>query len=115
MILGLDFSCARQPSHQGISHSYSFSRLPWPVIVVSRFKMEIYTVHNGVLMTIAWANEEEFRLGQAFLKELVGGSCGRTTFDPDNTEFYCFENKQQLDALFDFRRDLRSRRTTGSS
>jgi hypothetical protein len=80
---------------------------------MSRFKMEIYTAHNGVEMTIAWANEEEYRLGQQFLRELAGDGA-RARRDLGEPEFWYLETKQQLDALFDFRRDLRNRRVGGS-
>lgn len=75
--------------------------------------MEIYTPPHGVRMVISWANEEEYRLGQAFLKNLAG-PCGESTFDP-GIEFYYLETKQQLDALYDFRRDLRDRRKGGAA
>jgi hypothetical protein len=48
---------------------------------MSRFKMEIYTPPHGVCMTISWKNGEEYRLGQAFLKNLAG-PCGESTFVP---------------------------------
>jgi hypothetical protein len=80
-----------------------------------RFEMEIYTAHDGIEMTIAWANEEEYRLGQVFLKDMAGGPCGGSEFDPDRPEFYYLETKQQLDALYDFSRDLRNRRKGGAA
>jgi hypothetical protein len=64
-------------------------------------------------MIIAWASQEDYQLGQAFLKDLVGGSSGHRELHSDKLEFYYLETKQQLDALFDFRRALRAKRKGG--
>ncbi len=77
---------------------------------MSKYKMDIYNASSGVVMTLSWANEAEFLEGKAFLKTLVGGRVGQSELAPGELEFYYLENDQQLDALYEFRRALKSRR-----
>jgi hypothetical protein len=72
--------------------------------------MEFYNASSGVVFLLSWDNEEEYLLGKAFLKDLVGGSAGRTELHPDKPEFYYLENDQQRDALYAFRRALKKRK-----
>jgi hypothetical protein len=60
-------------------------------------------------MTIAWANEQEYQLGKKFLTEM-GASCGQSSARRgEKAEFFYLESKQQLEALFQFRRSLREK------
>jgi hypothetical protein len=76
---------------------------------MAKLEMDIYTQATGVQMTIAWANEEEYQLGKKFLTNM-GASCGQSSDRRDEkAEFFYLESKQQLEALFQFRRSLREK------
>jgi hypothetical protein len=75
---------------------------------MSKFKTEFYNASSGVVFTVAWDSEEEYLLGKAFLQKLVGGPAGRA--DLDQPDFYYFENDQQRDALYAFRKTLKARK-----
>lgn len=77
---------------------------------MSKVKMEIYTRETGVEMTLTWRNEEEFLLGKEFLEELLDGDFGFTSIQPGKIPFCYMRDEKQLQALFDFRRELRNRR-----
>lgn len=81
---------------------------------MSSLAMEIYDFETGVLMTLRWENEEEYRLGQAFLHQLAGDEA-RVRGDGGKPDSYYLESKQQVNALHDFRRDLRDRRKGGAA
>jgi hypothetical protein len=72
--------------------------------------MDIYAANIGVEMTIDWANEEEYQLGKKFLTD-IGASCSSRS-DPrgEKPVFFYLENRQQLDALLEFRKSLKERR-----
>jgi len=70
-------------------------------------KMDIYTKATGVQMTITWANEEEYQLGQKFLTDM-GASCGQASDRRgEKPAFFYLESKEQLESLYEFRRSLR--------
>jgi hypothetical protein len=72
-------------------------------------KMKIYNAATGVEMTIAWANDEEYKVGNKFLANM-----GVLNFPSDGARpasFY-LETNQQLEALYDFRRSLREKQNT---
>lgn len=73
-------------------------------------KMDIYTQATGVQMTLAWRNEDEYQLGKKFLID-VGALYFPSGEEPrrDKPEFFCFENREQLESLFEFRRSLREK------
>jgi hypothetical protein len=74
---------------------------------MSNLKMKIYTAATGVEMTIAWANEEEYKLGDKFLTDM-----GALNFPPggDKPASFYLENKEQLESLYEFRRSLREKK-----
>jgi hypothetical protein len=72
-------------------------------------KMDIYTATTGVEMTIKWANEEEYQLGRKFLTDM-GADCGSSR--GTKPEFFYLKNKQQLEALYEFRQALKEERKT---
>jgi hypothetical protein len=69
-------------------------------------RMKIYTAATGVEMTVAWANEKEFKLGYKFLTDM--GALGIPPNGDKPASFY-LETKEQRDALHEFRRSLRER------
>lgn len=74
---------------------------------MSKLKMKIYTAASGVEMTVAWANEEEYKLGNKFLADM-----GVLNFpsDGDRPASFYLETKQQLESLYEFRRSLRDKK-----
>jgi hypothetical protein len=74
---------------------------------MSELIMDFYQYSTGVLFTLRWRNEDEYRQGQAFLKELLGPEGGVGVDEPGRVPSYYLENEQQFDALLDFRRTLR--------
>lgn len=75
-------------------------------------EMDIYTQSTGVQMTIAWANEEEYQLGKKFLTDMGALDFPSDEVRREKPEFFYLENRQQLEALFEFRRSLRGKRKT---
>ena len=76
---------------------------------MTKLKMEIYTVSTGVEMTLSWDNEADYRLGRQFLTDM-DTACGQSReASADKPEFFYLQNEQQLDALFEFRKRLKSR------
>lgn len=72
-------------------------------------EMDVYIQTNGVQMTIAWTNEEEYQIGRNFLMNL-GASCGQSSERRhDKPAFFYLENENQLEALFEFRQSLREK------
>lgn len=76
---------------------------------MSKHKMEIYNASSGVVLTLSWDSEAEFLQEKAFLKRLVGGRVGQSELGPGELEFNYLENDEQRDALYEFRRGLKSR------
>lgn len=76
---------------------------------MSNLKMKIYTAATGVEITIAWANEDDYKLGNKFLTDM-----GVLNFPPeaDKPASFYLENKEQLESLYKFRRTLREERKT---
>lgn len=75
---------------------------------VSNYRMQFYTRHNGIQMTLVWPNEREFRLGQQFLQDIAGGPTSAEKYHPDDPDFYYLTTEAQYDALLEFRRKLRN-------
>jgi len=75
---------------------------------MSMFIMDFYNVESGVQFTLQWRNEEEYLLGKAFLKDLLGDD-GSGGGERGAVPFYYLENDQVRDALLDFRRELREK------
>lgn len=73
-------------------------------------EMDIYTQATGVQMTLAWPNEEDYQLGKKFLID-IGALYFPSDEEPrrDKPEFFCLENREQLESLFEFRRSLREK------
>ena len=71
--------------------------------------MDFYHVPSGVRFTLRWKNEQEYLLGKAFLKELLGEDGGSSVHEPGRVPYYHLENDQLRDALYDFRRELREK------
>jgi len=69
--------------------------------------MDFYDYRTGVVFTLRWRNEEEYRQGKAFLKEFLGPEGGLGVDEPGRVPTYYLQNEQQFDALMDFRRKLR--------
>lgn len=77
---------------------------------MSNFKMDVYTQATGVQMTIAWADEEEYRLGKKFLTD-IGARCTESRGPGERKpDFVYLENKEQLKSLYEFRRSLREKK-----
>jgi hypothetical protein len=77
---------------------------------MTKLKTEIYTATTGVEMTLSWANEEEYQLGIKYMADM-GAACGQSSApEGDKPAYFCLENERQLDALLNFRRELRNRR-----
>lgn len=68
-------------------------------------RIECYNASSGVVISFAWDNEDEYLRSKAFLENLVGGPAYQS--DAKAPESYYFENDQQLDAFYTFRRALR--------
>jgi hypothetical protein len=70
------------------------------------YEMEFYNASNGVVFRMRWASAEHFRLGQIFLRELVGPPS-----PPDKKldvpESYYLPDANAYEALLAFRRKLR--------
>ena len=79
---------------------------------MSELIMDFYDYRTGVVFTLRWRNEEEYRQGKAFLKELLGPEGGVGVDEPDRVPSYYLENEQQFDALMEFRRTLREKAKT---
>lgn len=80
-------------------------------MAMSKHKMQFYNASSGVVFTLSWADEREYRLGRDFLQKLVGPSLGRVELHPDKPDFYYLEGDAQCDALFDFWKSLRAKRS----
>jgi hypothetical protein len=78
---------------------------------MSDFKMDVYTASSGVEMTLTWESEEEFRLGKAFLEQLLDGDSSFLIIEEGKIPFCYLRDREQLLALHDFRRELRNRRS----
>jgi hypothetical protein len=76
---------------------------------MSTLLMDFYHVSTGAVFTLRWRNEQEYLLGKAFLKKLLGEDGGSSVHEPGRVPFYSLETEQQYDALFDFRRALREK------
>ena len=76
---------------------------------MSELIMDFYNYRTGVVFTLRWRNEEEYRQGKAFLAELLGPAGGVGVDEPGRVPSYYLENEQQFDALLDFRRTLREK------
>jgi hypothetical protein len=76
---------------------------------MSELIMDFYYYPTGVVSTLRWRNEEEYRQGKAFLKELLGPEGGVGVDEPGRVPSYYLETEQQRDALYDFRRMLREK------
>jgi hypothetical protein len=74
---------------------------------MSELIMDFYDYRTGVLFTLRWRTEEEYRQGKAFLAELLGPEGSVGVDEPGRVPTYYLENEQQRDALHDFRRKLR--------
>lgn len=72
--------------------------------------MDVYTRETGVQMTLTWDSEEDFLLGKDFLENLLSGDFGFTTTKPGKIPFCYLRDQSQLNALHDFRRELRDKR-----
>ena len=79
---------------------------------MSELIMDFYNYRTGVVFTLRWRNEEEYRQGKAFLNELLGPGGGVGVDEPGRVPSYYLENEQQHDALMDFRRTLRQKAET---
>ena len=75
---------------------------------MSMFIMDFYNVESGVQFTLQWRNEEEYLLGKAFLRDLLGDD-GSGARERGAVPFYYLKNDQVRDALLDFRRELREK------
>jgi len=82
---------------------------------MSKVKMEIYTRETDVEMTLTWENKEEFLLGKAFLEELLDGDFGFMSINSGKTPFCYIRDEEQLQALFEFWRGLKSGRNRNST
>jgi hypothetical protein len=76
---------------------------------MSELIMDFYNYRTGVVFTLRWRNEEEYRQGKAFLAELLGPAGGVGVDEPGRFPSYYLETEQQFDALLDFRRTLREK------
>lgn len=72
-----------------------------------KFEMEFHNAASGVSFFLSWRNEKEFRMGEAFLRELAGGPVYTKKLRPDQPDFYYLETEQQYEALMNFRQRLR--------
>ncbi len=76
---------------------------------MSELIMDFYYYPTGVVSTLRWRNEEEYRQGKAFLAALLGPEGGVGVDEPGRVPSYYLENEQQRDALMEFRRMLREK------
>lgn len=76
---------------------------------MSNLKMKIYTAATGVELTVAWANENEYKLGYKFLTDM-----GALDFAPsgDKPASFYLKTKEQRDTLYEFRRSLNEKAGT---
>jgi len=79
---------------------------------MSELIMDFDEYWTGVVFTLRWRNEEEYRQGKAFLKELLGPEGGVGVDEAGRIPSYYLENEQQYDALMEFRRTLREKAKT---
>lgn len=68
----------------------------------------VYTVATGVVVTISWANEEDYKKAKTFLTA-IGADCGPSAPDRKTPEFFYLQNEQQLRTLLELRESLSSK------
>jgi hypothetical protein len=73
-----------------------------------KLRTEIYC--ESVTMLMQWRDQREYQLGKDFLKSLVGGPASESSLQPGDIPFYYMDNRSQLDALHEFRRNLKKPR-----
>lgn len=71
--------------------------------------MKIYTASTGVEKMIAWADENDYKLGYKFLTGI--GALDFPSNGSKPASFY-LKTKEQRDALYEFRRSLRQKTAT---
>jgi len=76
---------------------------------MSELIMDFYEYRTGVVFTLGWANDGEYRQGKAYSRELVGAGGGVGLDNPGRVPSYYLGTEQQFDALLDFRRTLREK------
>jgi hypothetical protein len=74
---------------------------------MAQFFTEFYDRATGTHFKMAWADEQQYLLGKAFLDRLTGGSYGTIESDPDKPDHYILETAEQREAMLEFRRRLR--------
>ena len=79
-------------------------------MAMSNLEMRIYTAFDGVEMTVALANDDEYQRVKQFLKD-IGARIMDISLNnvPTGSDFVYVENEQQLKALDDFHRSLRQK------
>lgn len=71
---------------------------------MSNLEMEIYA--DGAVLTLTWANEQQYQLGKKYLTDLGALWFDRPSATPD---FVYLENRQQLKMLYDFQKSLKDK------
>ncbi len=75
---------------------------------MSTLKTEIYIAWTGVEMTLSWANERDYQSAKEFFAEM-GVLWLPNLSRPDEPPLIYLEKEPQLEALYEFRRQLRER------
>lgn len=75
---------------------------------MSQLKTDLYV--TGAVMTIRWRNDEEHALGKVFLRKLAGAPSIES--GADARECYYLHDKDKFEALLDFRKALRKKRSS---
>lgn len=73
-----------------------------------KFLIEIYCAHSGIRMDLPWWDEEQFKAGGAFLRDMVGPPTHHD--EPGEPDCYYLETEDQFEAIMQFRREQGVRR-----
>lgn len=80
------------------------------MIEMANLDMRIVCEETAFGMTITWADEEEYQLGEKFLKEVGARRGSSISFSGKERDGFYLETEQQYRALLEFRRSLREHR-----
>jgi hypothetical protein len=72
---------------------------------MAKFITEFYDRATGCHFAMAWADEQQYLAGKAFLDELTDGCVAR--YSADRPDLYILETEEQREAMLEFRRQVR--------
>ncbi|MBI3704554.1 MAG: hypothetical protein HY244_12090 [Rhizobiales bacterium] len=94
--------CDREPARATLANEL------WAI--KASYETTIYTLGTGVEMTLLWASHKDYAAGKKFLTDM-GAACGQSgDIRPGTPEFFSLKDRQQLDALYAFRKQLQDRK-----